>query len=117
LDSNPTYQALSYQWNPGNASKELESILVDGNIVGIGSNLESALCRIWQVQEPVRVRVDALCINQKDEEEESCQVQKMKSIYEKAASVFVWLGPALDDSDLAMVYLILSAEPLNKQES
>jgi hypothetical protein len=34
--------------------------------------------------------------------EKSCQVQQMKSIYEKAASVFVWLGPALDDSDLAM---------------
>jgi hypothetical protein len=43
-----------------------------------------------------------ICINQKDDEEKSWQVAQMLRIYEKAADTLVWLGPAADDSDLAM---------------
>jgi len=41
-------------------------------------------------------------MNQEDATERSYQVQQMTSIYENAGQVIVWLGPAANDSDLAM---------------
>jgi hypothetical protein len=37
-------------------------------------------------------RIDALCINQKDNEEKSKQVQLMGAIYSKASRVIIWLS-------------------------
>lgn len=36
--------------------------------------------------------IDALCINQFDDDEKSVQVQRMGSIYENATDVLIWLG-------------------------
>jgi hypothetical protein len=47
-------------------------------------------------------RFDAVCINQSDNDEKSWQVRQMNDVYEKARLVTVWLGPASEDSDLAM---------------
>lgn len=46
--------------------------------------------------------MDALLINQIDDEEKTHQVQLMREIYEVASRVVIWLGKASDDSDLAM---------------
>jgi hypothetical protein len=64
-------------------------------------NLHEAL-RQLQTDQPVRLWVDAICINQKDDSEKSNQVKQMKEIYKDATAVFAWLGPAADDSDVAM---------------
>jgi hypothetical protein len=45
--------------------------------------------------------IDALCINQKDEEEKSSQVLQMHLIYKHASEVIVWLDVPDQDSDLA----------------
>jgi hypothetical protein len=55
---------------------------------------------------------DAICINRDDDEEKAWRVQQMPDIYKTADSVSVWLGPAADDSDLAMVRLGAVGEEL-----
>jgi Heterokaryon incompatibility protein (HET) len=45
--------------------------------------------------------VDAICINHNDDKAQ--QVANMHEIYKNAADVYIWLGPAKDDSDLLRV--------------
>jgi hypothetical protein len=46
--------------------------------------------------------IDAICINQEDIPERKTEVQRMGSIYGLAAQTVIWLGPASENSDLAM---------------
>jgi hypothetical protein len=46
--------------------------------------------------------VDAICINQRDNEEKRFQVALMTEIYQRARHVFAWLGSADKSSDLAI---------------
>lgn len=46
--------------------------------------------------------MDAVCINQDDKDEKNDQVPCMGRIYASASRVLVWLGPAAENSDLAM---------------
>lgn len=49
--------------------------------------------------------MDCICINQSDMDERSAQVRIMYKIYQNARAVLIWLGPASDDSDLAMEFV------------
>lgn len=49
--------------------------------------------------------IDAICINQQDNEEKAHQVRCMGDIYIRATRVVVWLGPAADDSDVALDWM------------
>jgi hypothetical protein len=46
--------------------------------------------------------IDAVCINQDNEEEKEHQIQLMARIYSQANRLVVWLGETADDSDLAL---------------
>jgi hypothetical protein len=94
----PPYVALSYAWGDPTL---LKTVLVNDQTLEITVNLHEAL-RQLQTAQPVRLWVDAICINQKDDSEKSDQVKQMKGIYKDATAVFAWLGPAADDSDVAM---------------
>jgi hypothetical protein len=94
----PPYIALSYTW--GN-STQLESILINGQTTDITIGLYEAL-RELQSDKPVRLWVDAICINQNNDPEKSEQVKQMTEVYKAATSVFAWLGPSANDSDEAM---------------
>ena len=98
LDDNPDYSALSYAW--GDPNKTVP-ILVDDLIFHATENLESALRHV-QSTETDALWVDAVCINQKNDAEKSSQVQMMESIYKKAKSVVIWLGPEREHSKSAM---------------
>ncbi|EME47179.1 hypothetical protein DOTSEDRAFT_97708, partial [Dothistroma septosporum NZE10] len=94
LDANARYSALSYTWatETGDATKS-KSIELDGKPFAVTENLHSALLRIRSdKQEPQRLWVDAVCINQCDEEEKSRQVSMMEHIYSFATKVIGWLG-------------------------
>jgi hypothetical protein len=95
----PEYTALSYTW--GNDTP-LRTILIKGKQFEITTNLHDALTELRQEHKPVRLWIDALCINQKDDSEKSEQVIQMVDIYKAATSVFAWLGCAADDSDNGM---------------
>ncbi|KAL9082221.1 MAG: hypothetical protein Q9165_008927, partial [Trypethelium subeluteriae] len=97
------FVALSYVW--GDLSVKAE-IYVDNTPVLVTSNLETALRQLRnhsRIKQGFMIWIDALCINQADLEERTCQVALMKDIYASAWHVVVWLGPEADDSDLAMM--------------
>jgi hypothetical protein len=96
------YEALSYTWG---SHDDLRAISLSGKMYSVGVNLESALLHLRKHDVVRRLWVDALCINQADNDEKHHQVDLMRLIYQQASGVLVWLGPAADDSDLAMEYL------------
>lgn len=109
LDDDPSYTALSYTWGtelssgPGIALSVGPRQGQEAPRLPITRNLQAVLEHLCTGRtEPVTLWVDALCINQADVEEKSHQITLMKDVYSKAEKTCVWLGPAADDSDLAM---------------
>ena len=123
------YQALSYVW--GDQYQNREEILVRYEIpvtleyslkalynpgeplptansgaelfqTTVGENLASALRHLRSRSNPLQIWVDAICINQEDDEEKSYQVKFMYSIFESASFVTAWLGSPGDHTDAAM---------------
>jgi hypothetical protein len=94
--SSTSYEALSYTWGD---SVSLETIEVcvsldsgnDDRSMIITRNLYDALQRL-RTDEPRRLWVDAICINQDDLQEKAHQVARMGQIYGNADNVIVWLG-------------------------
>jgi hypothetical protein len=104
-DTPPNYEALSYVWG----STEYQAEIIVGasreDKLPVTQNIETALRHLRYEEEPRRLWIDAICVNQQDLDERSHQVQRMSDIYSKAKRVVVWLGPAGDEISLAMVLL------------
>ncbi|KAM5350720.1 hypothetical protein ACJ41O_007225 [Fusarium nematophilum] len=101
----PHFEALSYVWG---SIDHPDSILVESpsdkttKSLRIGRNLALAL-RSLRYQDKTRTLwVDAICINQADDDEKAVQVTRMASIFSLASRVIVWLGPEQDKSAFAM---------------
>jgi hypothetical protein len=58
----------------------------------VTTNLESALRHLRKEKQIRTLWVDALCIDQKNEDEKRAQVQRMDRIYANATSTTIWLG-------------------------
>jgi hypothetical protein len=100
VDKNmPDYCALSYAWGDTSATS---SIICDGQSIMISPRLQEGIRNVFTATACRLLWVDAICINQSDDTEKAVQVAKMHHIYQKATSVYVWLGPASDTSDLAI---------------
>ncbi|KAH7246648.1 heterokaryon incompatibility protein-domain-containing protein [Fusarium tricinctum] len=56
------------------------------------TNLESALRHLRREKQMRTIWIDALCIDQRNENEKRAQVQRMDRIYANATSTTVWLG-------------------------
>ncbi|KAI0844790.1 HET-domain-containing protein [Daldinia vernicosa] len=65
----------------------------------ITPNLLYALQRFRMPTEARMIWVDAICINQEDDDEKSRQIPFMRQIYRSASSVLVWLGIDKSASD------------------
>ncbi|KAF2996338.1 hypothetical protein E8E14_004187 [Neopestalotiopsis sp. 37M] len=98
----PEYVAISYAW--GDAGNQ-KSIYLDGIQKSISASLFGALSALRDREKEVLVWADALCINQQNMAEKSSQIKLMTSIYKKAESVAVWLGPEADNSPSAFRFL------------
>lgn len=101
LENPPSYTALSYTW--GRYDTDCGLWLTDQRHV-IRKNLHRFL---KQAQSSPKLRnryfwIDALCIDQLNDEERTHQVAQMAEIFKKAQDVLVWLGPAYGKSDFAM---------------
>lgn len=116
-DRPPLYEALSYVWgsneNPqyiqvaNQLSEASPESFPDSSYHGtarlsVTQNLAVALRHLRLLDKPRVMWIDAICINQRDNPEKGLQVAKMGDIYSKASRVVVWLGPAQNDSHLAM---------------
>jgi len=114
LDSGSThpYESLSYVWGSEN-NKQL--IYVDGDEMYVTANLHMALSHLRHCLLERILWVDAICINQADNDEKGRQVQLMAKIYSKASRVIVWLGESADNSDEALEVIRVAAykQPAN----
>ncbi|KAH7015477.1 heterokaryon incompatibility protein-domain-containing protein [Ilyonectria destructans] len=109
------FAALSYVWGTDQAGK----IIVNGQETTVTKNLEEALRELrvdkGRFADKYKLWVDALCINQLDENETAEQVSRMREIYSQAWAVIAWLGPAADDTDQGM-HLLCGLARLNNEE-
>ena len=102
LHEKPKFVALSYVWGD---TTDLRMILVGNSRIRVTKNLYDALMVLRLPKEDLVVWVDALCINQSDDEEKGWQVGLMADIYQKAYKVLAWLGSAESGDDSVMDYL------------
>jgi hypothetical protein len=70
--------------------------------VAVKPNLHAALRVFRHETESRRLWIDAICIDQENDEEKSIQVGLMRRIYEGSSGVVVLLGAATKDSDPAI---------------
>jgi hypothetical protein len=98
MDTAPSYEALSYVWGTPDPSTDI-AIQCNGETIVVGNSLARALERLRLTNSTRTTWVDAICINQVDNEEKSYQVPLMGSIYSSATRVMVWLG----DGDLHQI--------------
>lgn len=84
-----TYDALSYTWGDNEQSK---TILCNKKPLSVTSNLFSALVALRSGSR--YLWVDAICVEQQNDEEKGFQVRNMLLIYQRATRVIAWLGEA-----------------------
>lgn len=101
LDDNPPFSALSYVWGDQNDKR---TILVDKQPSKVTRNLFEAMLELRQ-STSLFIWIDAICINQDDNEEKGWQVALMRDIYQQAAKLVAWLGPSEHESDMVIDYL------------
>jgi hypothetical protein len=83
------YEALSYTW--GDASITLP-LSCSGHTIDVTVSLHDALTDLRHRRRKRLLWVDAVCINQTDNEEKGQQVKLMGSIYSRARRVLIYLG-------------------------
>lgn len=83
------YEALSYTWGSAEASKQ---IIVNGKKLKVTKNLHQALQQLRDIVQDRILWIDAICINQGNENEKGHQVQQMGEIYKQADRVLFYLG-------------------------
>lgn len=88
-DSCPSFVALSYVW--GSPNPPWMVCTPAGRYIVCTQSLRLALCHLRDRGELI-VWADAICINQKDNQEKSKQVLLMGEIYKRASRVVVELG-------------------------
>ncbi|KAI1660148.1 heterokaryon incompatibility protein-domain-containing protein [Daldinia decipiens] len=101
----PPYHAISYTW--GDPSQTTH-ISINNQPLKVRKNCEYVLRQARWHEEHLRTLslpwrhryywIDAICINQVDNEEKSHQVQMMGKIYRLASCVLSCIGPHADDS-------------------
>jgi Heterokaryon incompatibility protein (HET) len=102
----PRYHAISYCWGdplPTDCIWLSENAYLPINA--------SAAQVIRNVGGDIDIWIDAVCINQRDNDEKSRQVTMMWDIYKFAEVVVAWLGGLEDDAKLAMQLIFDAANP------
>ncbi|KAJ4394365.1 hypothetical protein N0V93_003582 [Gnomoniopsis smithogilvyi] len=103
----PEYEALSYVWGTVICPR---AAFINNEPFTITSNLDIALRHLRQGSQERVLWVDALCINQRNDDEKSLQVQLMRTIYSIASKVTVWMGPADNKSTVFLECVDETAE-------
>ena len=120
------YRALSFVWGPDEPVQKITIFNDTGgrgklqsmtpfNLSGvfhIRNNLAAALKQLRLEHEDVNLWVDALCINQADDEEKNLQVPLMHQIYSQAQDVCVWLGEDKELKSKETLDFLVSIEDL-----
>jgi len=89
LGDNTAYHAVSYAWGDPGITRP---IFVNNIEVQVQSNLEECLRHLRKTDKPLQLWVDAISINQNDDNEKSHQVLMMGDIFRSCTSAYIWLG-------------------------
>ncbi|OAQ64045.1 heterokaryon incompatibility protein (HET) domain-containing protein [Pochonia chlamydosporia 170] len=101
LSAKPSFTALSYTWgspvderHPSYRKYDMLKYHIScaGERIAIYQNLFEALVQLRETQEQSPLWVDAICIDQRNDEERNHQLLLMPSIYHQASWVVIWLG-------------------------
>ncbi|KAF3810235.1 Heterokaryon incompatibility protein 6 [Colletotrichum gloeosporioides] len=95
LQFKPEYEAVSYTWAGENGDASRSKRLYVGkryDILAITNNCANALRRLRYVHHSRDLWLDAVCINQDNNNERSHQVGIMRNIYAMAKRVLIYLG-------------------------
>jgi Heterokaryon incompatibility protein (HET) len=105
-DENLAYEALSYVWGP---PETLRKVQLDGQPKEVTPNLFAAMRQLRHPRNERRLWVDALSVDQMNNEEKSLQIGLMGSIYSRSRSTIIWLGDEDEaaGSKAAMEHLIM----------
>jgi Heterokaryon incompatibility protein (HET) len=94
LDQSARYEALSYAWG---SPEKTKTVYLDQTFMPITESLFTALKRLRNPHQARVLWIDAIAINQQDNQEKSKQIMLMHKIYSSAVIVLCWLG---EDSDI-----------------
>lgn len=96
------FDALSYTW--GDLSHTFP-FQCNGSELRIHENLKNALPYLARRRSSLPIWIDAVCINQSDNDEKFIQINMMHSIYRQATQVWVWLGsdPGHEEEAVALL--------------
>lgn len=101
LSAKPSFIALSYTWgspvdeqHPSYSQYDMLKYYIscDGAGIAVGQNLYEALAQLREAQEQSPLWIDAICIDQRNDEERNHQILLMPSIYHQSSWVVIWLG-------------------------
>lgn len=99
----PSYHALSYAWGDTDRTKSVSIVVGEEQYIQkVTDNLYTALKYLRSTDRVRTLWIDAVCIDQENVEERSAQVTRMADIHRSASKVIIWLGPAADNSEIAM---------------
>ncbi|KAJ1328116.1 HET domain-containing protein [Microdochium nivale] len=84
------YDALSYTW--GSLGRTFPFVC-NGKELQIHKNLKEALPYLARRKSSLPIWIDAVCINQTDDDEKAVQISLMHKIYRQAAMAWIWFGP------------------------
>lgn len=109
LADSPKFTALSYVWGGFSSPSDIISVRTSAGVLEdlkITTNCRDALLHLHrQFSKTTTIWIDAICINQRDEQEKNVQVNQMRETFAWADPVYVWLGPGDPQSDKAMDFL------------
>ncbi|KAK3984330.1 heterokaryon incompatibility protein-domain-containing protein [Cladorrhinum sp. PSN332] len=111
FERGPQYKALSYTWgtDPLNFDVNVNGIkiTVNGIPFRVRKNLYAILQRLRRddAGSKLVLWIDAICINQSDDDEKTSQVQLMALIYAHCREVLVWLGDCYKDRRHSLRYV------------
>ncbi|KAI5917471.1 heterokaryon incompatibility protein-domain-containing protein [Camillea tinctor] len=93
FDGEQVYETLSYVWGSPNNRK---TISLNNHDFEVTDNLWLAMRRLRSPSSARVLWIDAICINQKDNDEKSQQVTMMGDIYKGCINCVIWLGESND---------------------
>ena len=96
------YEAISYTW--GKSVRD-HHVFINSQDFPVTKNAHAVLQDMRYENQMRRVWLDAICINQIDNEEKNVQVGMMKDIYASVTHVVAWLGNASPDTPLAFRFM------------
>lgn len=102
LNDKVQFEALSYVWG---LPTPRHNIVVDDASFTVSTNLHGALKALRRGKKSRVLWVDAICINQDDDDEKAYQVPLMGRLYTEAPRTIIWFGETNENIDALVSWL------------